>query len=877
METEFGPLRLYVFRGQKAKESIQVDDEYTSDYSQHIDNTSTSAGVITSMGPDEGIDTNGNDQTRLVVALDAEWQESEGQAGGETQKRKILCLQAATRFRDGTRVVCLLYLRSRRRPSQGQFLQLLWGQWQRLGLVPALVYRPKPKPTSDSTDRKCCTAVKTQALLYLVGHYGIVDNTSFYNRRKIVQNADAVRRTIVSVQYPTSVYFYDRGRRRAKVTVFYRDTMLLSPSGSSLEMLGDALDFPKIQLPEGYKKSDMRQFLKEKPLQFEEYAATDALIALEWIFRNSWGREVPITLGGEGARLFRDHIMTARGWTIDEFDFHLRGLARKIVDTGEGKRIKKKEPRSNTTTLIARATESYYGGRNECILSGIHHGPWYDFDIAGAYPAAMSLIPDPDYDQPRITLLPGPLPREMIRPEMLLFAHVSFTFPDEIRYPCLPIKDSSGRGLIFPRSGETWAAAPELWLAQRWGAEITLLEPTEIIPTRNTFSLADGMRAMVQERERLKSRFGKKSIEQTRQKEMNNSVYGKLAQGLSGKRSYSPRADRTEEVGPSILTCAPLAALTTAWVRALVSAMMQSLHVAGYRVASVTTDGFLCDAHSLDGLTTWGIAEAFIDGRKRLGLDSNLWELKHAAQSLVMMKTRGGYGLGRVGDLPLPIARAGYKSSQEDTSEALARVYLERRGRVVTEEVRLPTMREYVRHEADGTGRIQRKELSLDYDFKRCPQKIWTETIVIQGQSYEHVSFDSVPWGSIDEFTNAREVIDQHHDTPLKSESDLKQALLRVERHTAVKSVGLRVNNNVAISGAVSVLRGLRAGGISAPWFDPDVTSGKTVLERVGAVFGVKLSTNDWKNAGRKERQKQGWSLIGFDREVAALELTEKT
>lgn len=773
IETTYGPLRVYIYRPQKDVVKIPQQNMDICNTSKPTVFPGKKHGVVSPIGPDITCDTKTGGMPRLVVALDAEWYELGGIVGGETQKRKILCQQAATRFEDGTRVVCILYLRTRRRLTQAQFLQMLWWQWQRLGLVLPLEYRSKPKPTADKNSKPHRTKVKSQALLYLVGHYGIVDNTSFYNRRKIVQHADAVRRTLVTVERPTLVNFYDRGRRAAKITVSYRDTMLLSPAGSSLENLGDALGFPKIKLPEGYEKSDMRRFLRERKLEFEEYAATDALVTLEWIFRNGWGQNVPITLGGEGARVFRNHIMAVRDWSVYDFDFHLRGLIQKTVDSGESKRRKVKEPRSETASLLAQATESYYGGRNECFLSGIHHGPWYDFDIAGAYPVAMSLIADPDYDRPRTTLVPGPITRGMIQPEMWLFARVSFRFPDEIRYPCLPVKDRNGRGLVFPRSGETWASAPELSLALQWGAEITLLEPTEIIPTRDTFCLADGMRAMVQERERLKSEYGQKSIEQTRQKEMNNSVYGKLAQGLAGKRSYSPRHDRSKEIGPSSITCAPLAALTTSWVRALASAMMQALHVAGHRIASVTTDGFLCDAPSLNGLATWGIADAFIAGRKRLGLDATVWELKHAAHSMIMMKTRGGYGLGTIGALPLPKARAGYKSSANDSAEQLAKVYLERHGRVESNVFRLPSVQDYVRRDADATGQIQQKKLSLDYDFKSRPHKIWKGEIVIDRVSYEHVCFDTVPWDSIEDFINARGVIDERRDSAIKTESEL--------------------------------------------------------------------------------------------------------
>jgi len=39
---------------------------------------------------------------------------------------------------------------------------------------------------------------------------------------------------------------------------------------------------------------------------------------------------------------------------------------------------------------------SYHGGRNESFLYGIAKGIYYDYDLPGAYPTAMSLLDYPD-------------------------------------------------------------------------------------------------------------------------------------------------------------------------------------------------------------------------------------------------------------------------------------------------------------------------------------------------------------------------------------------------------------------------------------------------------------------------------------------------
>ncbi|EQD37473.1 DNA-directed DNA polymerase, partial [mine drainage metagenome] len=155
---------------------------------------------------------------------------------------------------------------------------------------------------------------------------------------------------------------------------------------------------------------------------------------------------------------------------------------RERVDVGGGKfkSEKKLEPRPEAVTALPAAAQAYYGGRNECFLVGIHDGPWIDLDISSAYPSAMALIPDPDFTVPPRVLAAGELrPSDVPMPVSYLFGYVEFAFPELVMFPCLPCKDALGRGLIFPKRGKTWASAPELYLALRMGARVTLLQPAK--------------------------------------------------------------------------------------------------------------------------------------------------------------------------------------------------------------------------------------------------------------------------------------------------------------------------------------------------------------------------------------------------------------
>ena len=59
---------------------------------------------------------------------------------------------------------------------------------------------------------------------------------------------------------------------------------------------------------------------------------------------------------------------------------------------------------------------------------------------------------------------------------------------------------------------------------------------------------------MIENREQAKQQYGKKSIPDLLWKEVSNSVYGKLGQGLSGKRAFSTRKRKTQETPFSSIT-----------------------------------------------------------------------------------------------------------------------------------------------------------------------------------------------------------------------------------------------------------------------------------------------------------------------------------
>ena len=859
------PFRSYLFRALSEPEMTTQTLVSSLAPSQTVDYKNEKRGVISPIGPSRAYDTEigplGSYSRPLVVGFDSEWQVREGLG-----TRDILTAQLAFRADDGEIYVWVLeYPHREQKPIR-----------LRQGTLLSWFFADIAEIIGFETYRKGQIAEGEKEPLFnvvAVAHYGIVDWTTFFNRHQILTSTDSVRRTLVSVEKPLfeKVWTADRNESRSLV-IHLRDTMLLAPAGSSLKVLGAAMHYPKIELPEGYEKDEMRRVLTERRSAYMVYAATDSVLEVMWVeqMTNASNVRVPVTLGGQAAKELREGICLARGWDKKTFDYEFRGLA-SVADPSwdpSAKRRKKKMlvPRPEAELLLTAASGAYYGGRNEAFLHGIHHAEngWYDFDLSGAYPTAMCLIADPDYSAPPLALT-GRLSRGIIQPNAWCFAHVRFRFPAGTLYPCLPVKDAEGRGLIFPMAGSAWASAPELWLALELGAEIELTQPAFLQPTNRNFSLGEGILALVAARAEAKARYGKGSPQELAAKEKANSAYGKMAQGLAGKRAYSTRYDMSRDIPPSQVTSAPQAALTTGLVRATVSAAMIQLGALGYRIASVTTDGFLTDAPEavLKGLDLFGFRNALGIARATLADSDEIWELKHAARSLVMLKTRGGFGVGEIDGHKLPHAGAGFKVSgglvgevaRRGHSEPLAEVFLQREGTLCFGFHALPSPRDYVRKNADGVGKDVKKQIGWEWDYKREPDDatVTTEIIEIAGKVYDHVSYATRPWDSIDDFLNARAVTDESRDA-VKTVDDHMVVKRRIARRPDAVAAGVRVRGGLARSEAISVLRGLRAGVLQASWYVPGTTKGTEVCQRVGNAFGVELDANDWKNAGRPSR-----------------------
>lgn len=768
----------------------------------------------------------------LYLGFDAEWQEY-------GDNRRILTEQWSFRDTNGVMYVWVLFHLSDKRQTLKNTLSWL---------------------LEDNKDLMGIERLPKKFRLCITLFNGLADISIFKDRKKIYSRVDSIRNKLVSLEKPMRLKFYDESRNVVSTALTtLRDCALLAPNNVNLAALGDAMQVPKIDIPVE-QKSRMNDLLLNDIETYVCYAAQDAVITLLWIeyIRKVMG-EVPVTIGSEGARRIKEGIMRKLGLkSNNDFDKYWRGICVEIKEINEkGKPVAIKTPLPNVATLLHVAANCYYGGRNECFYFGFSPGIFYDYDIASAYPNAMCLLEDPDFEAN--TELINDVTKIDFDYNDYLFARVHFEFPPDTKFPCLPIRDRLGRGLIYPLSGDTWASAPELKVALWLGAKIITYEAYRQPKKKGIRTLASVETELVRQRLEAKKRYGKGSVYEILLKEIANSGYGKMGQGLAGKRSFSSRKANMIDIGPSPITSAPAASMITSMVRAAVSEAMCKLHKWNFRIASVTTDGFLNNAPAevMKAACNEGILKYFADNLYVMVGAEEVFELKHACEGLFCMKTRGQLGFKPYKGKEVPIAKAGYKppKDKKEDIEYLAKQFLERdKNGLLNEFVQLPSMRECVLKDKDYVGKQVRKRTYWDFDYKRLPDKdtAMEFEIEIAGVKYKHVFYDTKPWPSFKDFLENAEKVRRRRE-PVKTKKDVDNAVKLIKHLSAIHEEGRRVCESLERTYATSILRGIRQGVLVAPWLKGK--TGKEICKRVGEVCGVELTGNDWKHAGRKDRK----------------------
>jgi hypothetical protein len=602
----------------------------------------------------------------------------------------------------------------------------------------------------------------------LVAHFSRADLPGLKDFNALKKRFDGLRGTFCTMSRPCvlDVRLPGRGRQR-RVSVTLYDTKLLAPAGfGALEKLGAALGSKKLSVPAVIDESGasvpgitrMDLVRERHPTEFDAYARRDAEIAVDyWLavagYCQSVGvNKVPATLGSIGVEFVKRHCGADLAPVLGR-GFNQNG-AMSADSLPELAAIQ---------TLLA---DAFHGGRNECYGVGNYgprdtgQAPFTDIDLAGAYPTAMAHYRAIAWDRLENTT---DLNR-LATLEDMTFAAIEFQFDESTRYPSLPV-DAGEYGLVFPLQGSTVVTGPELVVARNQGARIIVRAGVRL-----PFADTDGERLFAntaqefnRQRAAAKAEAGGKkgSLKELIAKETANSVYGKTAQAVAGMKSqpvdrrlFNTRQGEYESMGGSALTAPHIAAYTSALPRAVMSEILANAPDDAVAL-SVTTDGVLSSmtleaaARAIAG----PVCRHFMSLRALVAPDgsSDILEVKHAARSVLSVKTRGNFTVepaeiapGKMSDLLC--ARAGHRletpaESKGDEVAQWIKIHSARTFDTKLKGCVFASLQVQWEGNADLVDIEREVRANFDFDLKRRP-------INVRDGADSLIKFETVPWES---------------------------------------------------------------------------------------------------------------------------------
>ncbi|MFQ2019633.1 hypothetical protein ACK35M_01130 [Aeromonas veronii] len=646
---------------------------------------------------------------------------------------------------------------------------------------------------------------------------------------------------------PAPIVLRDRNRREQQSIIEFVDTLFLAPNKSPLSALGIMLGLPKVEIPDGYSIERMDELLAGNREAFEQYALRDAEIAARYALKvrdflgGQFGlQKLPRSLGAVSVSVFRRLLKDADIDYMTAFGLEIAKLERWNAGTGKVTTTAVKRPSPARGLYEDLAIRCYHGGRNESFMMGpTPIGDWYDWDLKGAYTTGLCDLLVPDY----ANMHTSSDPQDFIG-HVMGFAYVEFAFPTDTRFPCLPVR-SEQYGLRFPLSGLAYVTAPEIELALSMGATIVIKHGVIVPWIAGSQPLFEDFTRMIQ---RLRREYPKKSLEEVMVKEVGNSLYGKLAQGLSDKTAFDTATGLSKKIGPSAVTNPYMAAHTTGLIRAVCGELLHRI-LSHRTVVSVTTDGFLTDA-PLEELDQTGplcrryqaLCQQLHGGES--GEPVPMLELKHHARQIVSIKTRGQCTAIQ-GDTTPVLAKAGVKcaGTTEEQNTWILRLYLDREPGQKIDASHLISLREQWLTESDLIE--IKKQIRLPYEFDQKRQLVNPQIVEVAGGS--HIACDTVPWGDAGMADHCRARFDGwREDNCLKTMEDWTSWEDYYESALALQGSTMRIRED----GSLGILARILTRSLAQKaWFDHMMTYGE--ISALLTSVGLPVTVDTCKNSKR--------------------------
>lgn len=656
--------------------------------------------------------------------------------------------------------------------------------------------------------------------VYLVAHFTRADIPAFSefndDRQRRTLNLDNIRNSFVNMSKTVRVDLEDTNDQSPiTINVMIRDSLHLSPaSHKSLSSVGEILGIEKIVLSEDPHQN---QQIKENMIDlfgrdwnlFRKYAMTDAVICLQYtikmirLYQDRTGKfKLPLTLTSIGVDLL------IKFWEDQGID-PLTILGKEKHKQRYWSNRKRRYVERTTTPFVRKLfwnedffTEGYHGGRNEQFWFGpLPKDKWFDYDLTSAYPSVMSMIGYPNWSSLRSVRDTNEL--LTFKPVDLVVANVNFEFPETVRFPVLPIRQEGG--LIFPKVGNTTTHISEILVAHKLGAKIELVEGRVVSSKRHKLN-KDEIRPFLGFVDYCVSKrksYPKGTLENLFWKELVNSSYGKTAQGLRKRRVYDLRDEENKDLAPSKITNPVFASFITGFCRATLSEIMNNLPKS-VEICSVTTDGFLTNAtpKQMDEATGGVCGRYYRDARKRLmGLsswhhsDEPIYEIKHMISQPLGWRTRGQATIKPASlrrnkyvtklDDCYVLAKAGIKPPRKMEksveNDYVVKLFFNRTPETTIKTTRHYGIRDMYDSGTDLTDFEVEKVVSMEFDWKRRPSKVYEKSIGIDGVfSSSHLVFETTYWDTVEQYHQTREIWNEYVRSDrkcLKTVSDFDQFL----------------------------------------------------------------------------------------------------
>lgn len=674
----------------------------------------------------------------------------------------------------------------------------------------------------------------------LCGHFTRADMV-FRDFKQFRHQLQAVNGTLATTARPAEVKLPLREEQAERLKHRYRyvvgddfdprvlsvrivDSARLAPPGTPLAKLGDWLDVPKVRLPKGYRKSEMRRLQRKLPDVFKAYGLRDAEIAVLFVLWVLWFcdrylgiKGLSATASGLSVRLVQ--LCMRRDGVHPDVALNFEKVRRWRWNEATGR------PTSQTQRVPMRVrrwlepffADVYMGGRNECYWFGPTPMSRSDYrlsdhDLAACYVVSLAGIMSLNYERIEITRDP-----ERFKGHVAGYAEVAFRFPEGTLYPCLAVMMEK-YGLWYPLSGVALATAPEIELALEMGAEITIRFGVVIPWKRREAIFAESAQRLRREKAKkdadkspwleadgdvfvpapemqfppeshgdvgyrpfesgsiytraMRLKFDKKSLPHQFMKLVGNALYGKTGQGFKGKRALDMADLKYRAIGPSGISEPAVAALVSGFARAVLGEILWKLP-AGAQVVSATTDGLLVDVEKLDlSGTMCQRFQALVD---RIAPGTGMTDLKHLIGQAVAGKTRLQLtGLAVDGQEPV-VAKGGIKvpldSAEGDEEKERELMHPESQNRFMLALFANRQPGQIIKRASlmslgemvlnDWDLQTVDTEVRLNMEYDFKRRPVDARMVRIESLGVEHLAFSTVPWDNAADGELARMLFDR--------------------------------------------------------------------------------------------------------------------